>query len=60
MVDAEVIEIIDDYANDEDEGKFESLPSKKRRYGVGRVDKGGDFNEALKCFLETSIKSTEK
>ena len=39
-----------EYANDEDEGTLESPPSKKRRRGIGRTDKGGDFNEALDLF----------
>ena len=47
VVDVEVVEFIDDYANDEYEGKYEILQSKKRRGGIGRTDKGGNFNEAL-------------
>ena len=47
VVEAEVVDFIDDYANNEDEGIFESPPSKKRRGGIGRAEKGGDFNEVL-------------
>ena len=47
MVEAELADFIYDYKNDEDEGTFESPPSKKRRFGISRTDKGGDFNEAL-------------
>ena len=42
-----MVDFIDVYANDEDEGKFESYPSNKSRGGIGRVEKGGGFNEAL-------------
>ena len=45
VVEAEVVESIDDYNNDEDEGIFESTPSKKMRGGLGREYKGGDFNK---------------
>ena len=41
-----VVDFIDDYKNDEDEGTLEITPSKNRRGGIGRVEKGGDFNEA--------------
>ena len=47
MVEAEVVELIYDYKNDEDQGTIKSPPSNKSRYGIGRVDKGVDFNEAL-------------
>ena len=47
MVEEVVVEFIDDYKNDEDEGKFDSPPSNKRRGGIGRADKGSDFNEEL-------------
>ena len=47
MVEVEVVNFIGEYTNDEDEGTFESPSSKKRRCGIGRAEKGGDFNEAL-------------
>ena len=50
MVEAEVLEFIDDYANDEYKGIFESPPSNNSRGGIGRAEKGGDFNEALEYF----------
>ena len=47
VVEAEMVDFINDYANDEDEVTFDITPSKKRRFGIGRVKKGGNFNEAL-------------
>ena len=47
MVESEVLDFIDDYENDEYEGTFESPPSKKRRGGICRAEKGGGFIEAL-------------
>ena len=47
VVESEVVELIDDYDNDEDQGKTESPLSKKRRGEIGRAEKGGYFNEAL-------------
>ena len=35
MLEAEVVGLLDDYDNDEDEGIFDSPPSKKRRDGIG-------------------------
>ena len=46
-----MVKLIDYYANDEYQGTFESPPSKKRRAGISRADKGGDFNEALENIL---------
>ena len=40
VVEAEVVDFIDDYTDDEDEGTFES-PS-----GIGRSENRGDFNYA--------------
>ena len=45
---AEVVESINDYTNDEDWGKFESTSSKNRIGGIFRADKGGSFNLVLK------------
>ena len=47
VVEEELVDFIDDYKNDEYEGTFGSPPSNNRRGGIGREDKGGDFNEAL-------------
>ena len=47
MVEAEVVDFIDDYDNDENEGTFEITPSKKSWGGIGREEKGGDLNETL-------------
>ena len=47
----EMTEFIIDYATDEDGGIFQCPPPKKRRSGVGRADKGGNFNEALETIL---------
>ena len=47
VVESEVVYFINENANDEDEGAFESPPYNKRRGGIGSSDKGGDFNEAL-------------
>ena len=48
VVEADLVEFINGYANDEDEGTFESPPSKKGRGGISRAEKGGGFNEVLK------------
>ena len=37
VVELELVYFIDDYKNDEDEGIFESPPSKKRIGGIGRA-----------------------
>ena len=47
MVELKVVDSIDDYANGEYVGGFESPPSKKSRNVIFRAEKGGDFNEAL-------------
>ena len=47
VVEAEVVDFIDDYYNDEDEGTFEIPPYNNSRGGIFRAEKGGDFNEAL-------------
>ena len=47
VVEAKVVDFIDDYANDEYTGTFESPPSNRRRCGKGRAEKGGNFNEAF-------------
>ena len=47
VVEAEVVDFIDEYKNYEDEGGFYSPPYIKRRCGIGRVEKGGDFNKVL-------------
>ena len=47
MVEAEVVDFINDYKNDEYEDTIYSSPSKNRRGGIGRADKGGGFNELL-------------
>ena len=54
-----MVDFIDDKKNDEDEGKFESSSYKKRRGGIGRTEKGGDFNEELEFFLR-DISSTSQ
>ena len=51
MVEAEVVDFIDDYTNYKDEGTFESPPSNNGRGGIGRLEKGSDFNEALEFIL---------
>ena len=43
----QVVDFIDDYNNDEDEGIIESPPYKKRIGGIGKAEKGVDFNKAL-------------
>ena len=43
VVEAEVVEFINDYVNGEDEGAFESPLSKKRRGGIVRAEKMGGF-----------------
>ena len=48
-----VVDFINAYTHDEDGGTFEIPPSKNRRGGIGRAEKGGDFNEVLRCFWET-------
>ena len=52
MVEAEVVDFIYDYANDGDEGKFYGPISKKRRSGICRAEKRGDFNYSLLLFLD--------
>ena len=42
-----MLDIINKYTNDEDEGTIESPPSKKGRRGIGRAEKGDYFNEVL-------------
>ena len=51
LVEAEVVDFINNHENDEYDGTLESPTSTKRRGGIGRVEKGGDFNEALEIFL---------
>ena len=55
VLEAEVVDFIDDYWNDEYEEKFESPQSNKRISGIVRADKGGDFNESLENNWETPI-----
>ena len=40
VVEAEVVDFIDDYNNDEDYGTIDSPPSNKSRGVIGRVEKG--------------------
>ena len=51
VAEAEVLNFINDYNNHEYGGKTDSPPSKKKRCGINRSEKGGDFNEALIFFL---------
>ena len=44
LVEAEVMGFIDEYANYEDEGIFESSSSKKSRGRIVRAYMGGGFN----------------
>ena len=52
MSESEVMNFIDYYSNDKYEGTFESHPSKKKKGGIGRAEKGDYFNEALENCLE--------
>ena len=47
VVEAEMVDSIDDYKNDEEQGTLAISPSKNSGGGIGRAEKGGDFNEAL-------------
>ena len=47
VVEVEVVEFVDDTANYEEEGIFESPLSKKRGSGIGRAEMWGDINESL-------------
>ena len=55
-----MVDFIDVYYNDEYEGEIESHPSKKRGGGIGREDKGGDFNKALEKSDRHQFKFSEK
>ena len=55
-----MVDFINDYTNDEDEGTFEIPPSNNRRGGIDRAEKEGGFNEALGFVFETSIQSLRK
>ena len=57
MIEAEVVDFINEYTNEECKGAIESPPSKNRRSGILRVEKGVDFNEALKFFRDINSKS---
>ena len=59
VLEAEVVYLIYDYKNYEDEGKFDIPSAKKRRFGIVRVEKGGDFNEALEKSEIHQFKVTE-
>ena len=48
VLEAEVVDFIDDHKNYEYEGKLEIPPYKKRRDRIGKEEKGGDFNQVLK------------
>ena len=50
MAGAGVVHCIDEYTRDYYEDTIESPPSKKSRGGIGRVEKGGAFNEVLEIF----------
>ena len=50
LMEAEAVDFINDYENDENEGTFESPPPNNWRGGIGRVEKGGDFNEVSEVF----------
>ena len=51
VIESQVMEFIDDYANDEYEGKFETPPPNKRRGVILRTHKCGDFIETLELIL---------
>ena len=60
VVEAEVVDFINDYDNDSYEGTIESPQSKKKIFGIIKSKKGGDFNEVLKIYEKNQFKVSEK